>query len=75
MKTRDLFAKLFVSERYFTIAIRKRQNDSILEKMEFAPQFVVPANAQKWCADPMLVDAEGKSWLLEHWKEKVSEED
>ena len=64
MKTRDLFAKLFVSERYFTIAIRKRQNDSILEKMEFAPQFVVPANAQKWCADPMLVDAEGKSWLF-----------
>lgn len=64
MKTRDLFAKLFVSGRYFTIGIRKRKDSSILQSRKFVPQFVVPANRQNWCADPMLVDADGKTWLF-----------
>ena len=64
MKTRDLFAKLFITERYFTIGIRKRQGNSILENQTFAPEFIVPATRKKWCADPILVDADGKTWLF-----------
>lgn len=64
MKTRDLFGKLFVTGRYFTIAIRKRHDKSILEKPDFAPQFIVPAHPQDWCADPILVDDGEKTWLF-----------
>ena len=64
MKTRELFAKLFVTGRYFTIAIRKRQRESILEKPEFRPQYIVPARRQDWCADPVLVDDGDKTWLF-----------
>ena len=64
MNIRDLFAKLFISERYFTIAIRKRQPESILKNRYFTPQFVVPATRQNWPADPMLVDAEDETWLF-----------
>lgn len=64
MKTSELFTKLFVSDRYFTIAIRKRPAKSILEKLDFAPEFIVPAHQQNWCADPMLVDDGEKTWLF-----------
>ena len=64
MKFADPFAKLFVTERYFTIGIRKRQNVSPPEKQLFAPEFLVPATRQKWCADPMLVDDGEKTWLF-----------
>lgn len=64
MKTRDLFAKLFVTGRYFTIAIRKRQGEGVLEKPDFRPQYIVPAQRQDWCADPMLVDDGEKTWLF-----------
>ena len=64
MKFADLFAKLFVTERYFTIGIRKRQNISLPENQLFAPEFLVPATRQKWCADPMLVDDGEKTWLF-----------
>ncbi|MBE6922627.1 MAG: hypothetical protein E7465_05515 [Ruminococcaceae bacterium] len=64
MKTRDLFAKLFVTDHYFTIAIRKRPTESIVENPVFAPEFVVPASRQHWCADPVLVDDGEKTWLF-----------
>ena len=64
MKMRDLFAKLFVADRYFTIGIRKRQGGSILKNQDFAPEFLAPADRQNWCADPILVDADGKTWLF-----------
>lgn len=64
MKTRDLFAKLFVSGRYFTIALRKRQPESILDCPDFTPSFVVPACQEEWCADPMLVEDNGRTWLF-----------
>ena len=64
MKIRDLFAKLFVTERYFTIGIRERGNRSITENPMFVPRFIVPSTGRKWCADPMLVDADGKTWLF-----------
>lgn len=64
MKTSDLFAKLFVTGRYFTIALRRCQDESVLKNRIFTPQYLMPANGQEWFADPMLVDAEGKTWLF-----------
>lgn len=64
MNARDLFGKLFVTGRYFTIALRKRQTASILDNRVFAPEFVVPATEQNWCADPILVDDGDKTWLF-----------
>lgn len=64
MNARDLFAKLFVTERYFTIGIRKRQAGSILENQSFAPEFILPVTCEKWCADPILVEDGDKTWLF-----------
>ena len=64
MNSRDLFAKLFVTSRYFTIGIRKRQAGSILNNQVFAPEFLAPATLQKWCADPILVEDGDKTWLF-----------
>ena len=64
MNTRDLFGKLFVTGRYFTIALRKRRTESIPDNRVFAPEYVVPANRQNWCADPILVDDGEKTWLF-----------
>ena len=64
MNARELFAKLFVTNRYFTIGIRKRQQGSILEDPAFAPEFIVPASQGSWCADPILVDEGEKTWLF-----------
>lgn len=64
MNARDLFGKLFVTSRYFTIAIRKRQNGSILENPHFSAEFVVPATRQKWVADPILAEDAENTWLF-----------
>ena len=64
MNTGDLFAKLFVTSRYFTIGIRRRQENSVLEDQTFAPEFVVPAVREKWTADPILVDDGENTWLF-----------
>lgn len=64
MKWRDLFAKLFVTGRYFTIGIRPRQKACIPENRVFEPRFLVPATREKWCADPMLVDDGERTWLF-----------
>ena len=64
MNARELFAKLFVTNRYFTIGIRKRQQGSILENPAFVPEFIVPASQGSWCADPILVDEGEKTWLF-----------
>lgn len=64
MKLSDLFAKLFVTRRYFTIALRPRRETSILEDNTFIPQHIVPATPDCWCADPILVDEGEKTWLF-----------
>lgn len=64
MKLSDLFAKLFVTRRYFTIALRPRREASILEAGTFVPQHIVPATPDCWCADPILVDEGEKTWLF-----------
>lgn len=64
MKLSDLFAKLFVTQRYFTIALRERREKSILTDTAFAPRHIVPATPGCWRADPILVDDGDKTWLF-----------
>ncbi len=64
MKGRELYSKLFVSDRFFTIAIRKRAPLDPVGNTQFSAQYVMPANRQNWAADPMLADANGKTYLF-----------
>lgn len=64
MKANRINSKLFVSDRFFTIAIRGRQGTSITDDRQFMPEYCMPASRQKWAADPMLVDANGKTYLF-----------
>ena len=64
MKNNDLYSKLFVADRFFTIAIRKRHNADIIRSKQFSAKYIVYANRQKWFADPMLVDTDDKTYLF-----------
>ena len=64
MKKWDLYSKLFVVDRFFTIAIRKRESTDIIEEKNFFAEYIVPADRKKWCADPILVDAENKTYIF-----------
>lgn len=58
-----LFGKLFLSNNYFTIAIRKKTR-GIVESNSFEAEFVKKATLKKWAADPMLVDCGDKTYLF-----------
>ena len=60
---RTVFQKLFLSNVYFTIAIRRR-NDGIQTERKFCPEYVMPAKQAKWAADPMLVDDGQDTYLF-----------
>ena len=59
-----LFQKAFLGDRYFTIALRRRNNDSILETGHFCADYVFSATHEKWCADPFLIDADNRTFLF-----------
>ena len=60
----SLFQKLFLTNSYFTIALRPRGEQSVLSDPAFQPQYVLPARARRWAADPMLAEEAGKTWLF-----------
>lgn len=60
---RKIFEKLFLTTYFFTIAI-KRRGDSILKTLRFDAEYVFPANADDWCADPMLAEDNGRVYLF-----------
>lgn len=60
----NLLGKLFVTDRYFTIALRKKKAGILSGRDKFIPGFIAPANRAKWVADPMLIDANGKTYLF-----------
>lgn len=61
----DLFKKLFFHNNYFTIALRRRSTRSILKDFMFLPDYIMSATAERWVADPILVDDQnGKTWLF-----------
>lgn len=63
-KAKKLLKKLFYRNQYFTIALRKRSAQGLPWESRFVPDTVLGANAQNWCADPMLADYNGKTYLF-----------
>ncbi len=60
---RRLYQKLFLSNIYFTVAIRRR-GAGIETERTFRPDYVMPARQARWSADPMLVDDGGETYLF-----------
>ena len=60
----EVWKKLFYSPYFFTIAIRKKQDKSLLEDASFRAEFVVPATPKIWYADPILAEHNGKTFLF-----------
>ena len=59
-----LYSKLFLTSYYFTVAIRKKQQEGIIKNCSFKAEYVLPATRANWCADPMLVDFDDKTYLF-----------
>lgn len=60
----SLYSKLFLTSYYFTIAIRKKPQKGIIESRSFKAEYIMPATRANWCADPMLIDYEDKTYLF-----------
>lgn len=60
----EVWKKLFYSHYFFTVAIRKKQTQNLLENTSFRAEFVMPATKEKWYADPILADHNGKTFLF-----------
>ena len=64
MNKLGLLRKAFLSSYYFTIAIKHRNSASIIENAAFDAEYVAHCNPRDWCADPILVDYNDKTWLF-----------
>lgn len=64
MKPRGLFSKLFMGSYFFTIALREKTPQSILDNRSFRAQTIMPATKDDWAADPMLVEDGKRTWLF-----------
>ena len=64
MKPNGYFGKLFLGQYYFTIALRRRRPQGILDGLPFRAEAVIPATKVDWAADPMLIDDGGHTWLF-----------
>lgn len=65
MEFAAIYRKMFYSPYFFTVAIRKKQKESIMEKPAFEAEYVMPASLKKtWYADPMLIDYGNKTYLF-----------
>lgn len=53
-----------MSPYYFTIAIRRKREKSYFEEQWFIPDFVIPSNHREWCADPILVEDHGRTYMF-----------
>lgn len=60
----SLYGKLFLTSYYFTIAIRKKQQEGIIKNRSFKAEYILPASRTNWCADPMLIDFEDKTYMF-----------
>ncbi len=60
----SLYSKLFLTSYYFTVAIRKKQQEGIIKNRSFKAEYVIPATRASWCADPMLIDYDEKTYLF-----------
>ena len=60
----SIIRKLFYCNSYFTIGIRRRAETSVLTGSRFQLDYLMPAKAAQWAADPMLAEDQGKTWLF-----------
>ena len=60
----EVWKKLFFSPYFFTIAIRKKQEQNLLENPSFYADFIMSATKHRWYADPILVEKDGKTFLF-----------
>lgn len=60
----NIYNKLFLSPSFFTIAIRKRSNRSIIDNPIFEAEYVYPSTRLHWVADPILIDYDDKTYLF-----------
>lgn len=56
--------KMFMTGSYFTIAVRKKESANILGDEAFHSCCTLPADSGEWCADPMLVENDGRTFLF-----------
>ena len=61
--TRNMIRKLFAVDCFFSIAI-KRRDENIMEKMQFTAENTVYATRQEWCADPFLAEYMDRTYLF-----------
>lgn len=59
-----IYHKAFMSPYFFTIAIRRDGERTCFEDQSFVPDYVIPANHRNWCADPVLAEDHGKTYLF-----------
>ncbi len=56
--------KLFLSPYFFTIALRRRTDKSILEEPVFQVEHLIPSSRNNWIADPFLIDDGDRTFLF-----------
>ena len=61
---KKIFKKLFLTNSYFTIALRRRRSQSIITDPDFSLDYVIASTADHWIADPMIVEEKGRTWLF-----------
>lgn len=59
-----ILQKLFLTHSYFTVALRPRAEEGVTTAPDFRPAFVLPAAAERWAADPILAEEDGRTWLF-----------
>lgn len=60
----ELYNKLFLSPYFFTIALRKRTDTSVMEDSVFRADHIMPAKRLRWVADPILVEDGAETYLF-----------
>ncbi len=59
-----LLKKIFFHEEIYAVGIRKRNGDSTLLDDTVSPFTMIPTDDTHWCADPLLFENEGKTYLF-----------
>ena len=64
MNLNTIYHKAFMSPYFFTIAIRRNRAVPCFEDQSFVPDYVIPADFRNWCADPILAEENGRTYLF-----------
>lgn len=64
MKPGGMISKMFLGSYFFTIALREKEPLEVTSPKPFRAHMVLPANKDRWAADPILVDDGSRTWLF-----------